>query len=228
MPRVRSGSCATIGRAPWRGSAGKRHHARVLAATVQGGRYQQLARRAPAAWTWSRPGRGGMAEVLVLSGANLAALLDLDEPLVALAAKLVTVFPGNRDRALPAHQGLLAPVRRRGRHAACRHGRRLHHCRPHRRGGRGRRQCPRLPRRPRARDPGRRRAGPLAPGGLPRVRTSARSGSLPVGCSRRQWPERTWCAPGSAVRRHTGVVAGTMPQVSGVGMAGSSCAASEV
>jgi hypothetical protein len=34
--------------------------------------------------------------------------------------------------------------------------------------------------------------------------------------------------PGSAVRRHTGVVAGTMPQVSGVGMAGSSCAVSEV
>jgi hypothetical protein len=101
MPRVRSGSCATIGRAPWRGSAGKRHHARVLAATVQGGRYQQLARRAPAAWTWSRPGRGGMAEVLVLSGANLAALLDLDEPLVALAAKLVTVFPG-QPRPRPA------------------------------------------------------------------------------------------------------------------------------
>jgi alanine dehydrogenase len=84
---------------------------------------------------------------LVLSEADLAALLDLDEPLVALAdafgrlsvgrglvpprlaaraeagplgavlvhlpgvalaAKLVTVFLGNRDRALPSHQGPLA------------------------------------------------------------------------------------------------------------------------
>src|SRR6266511_824510 len=34
--------------------------------------------------------------------------------------------------------------------------------------------------------------------------------------------------PGSAVRRHMGVVAGTMPQVSGVGVAGSSSAVSEV
>jgi poly(3-hydroxybutyrate) depolymerase len=34
--------------------------------------------------------------------------------------------------------------------------------------------------------------------------------------------------PGSAVRRHTGVVAGMMPQVSGVGMAGPSSAVSEV
>jgi excisionase family DNA binding protein len=33
--------------------------------------------------------------------------------------------------------------------------------------------------------------------------------------------------PGSAVRRHTGVVAGTMPQVSGVGMARSSSAVFE-
>jgi hypothetical protein len=39
---------------------------------------------------------------------------------------------------------------------------------------------------------------------------------------------RTYQDPGSAVRRYTGVVAGTMPQVSGVGMAGSSCAFSEV
>jgi ornithine cyclodeaminase/alanine dehydrogenase-like protein (mu-crystallin family) len=87
-----------------------------------------------------------MAEVLVLSEAEVAALLDVDElldaladafrglsagrasvpariaaraelgmlgampvylPGVALGAKLVTVFPGNHQRGLPSHQGLI-------------------------------------------------------------------------------------------------------------------------
>jgi alanine dehydrogenase len=88
-----------------------------------------------------------MAQVLVLSQADVASLLDVDEllvelaeafrrlsagqasvpprtaavadagmlgampvalPGVALAAKLVTVFPGNHQRALPSHQALIA------------------------------------------------------------------------------------------------------------------------
>lgn len=69
---------------------------RVLAAAVQDGRYQQPARagRPPLgpgldpggldSATW-RPAMWGGAGVLVLSEADVAALLDLDEPLVALA-----------------------------------------------------------------------------------------------------------------------------------------------
>jgi hypothetical protein len=169
----------------------------------------------------------------MLSEANLAALLDLDEPLVALADAFGSLGAGRAPRSHRGSRsgprpGCSAPcwstawggARRQAGHrlpgqprprpagppgparacSAPKTARRLPSwtapasLRAHWRGGRGRRQCPRLPRRPRARDPGRRRAGPLAPGGPLRVRTSARSGSLPVGCSRRQWPERTRCA----------------------------------
>ena len=171
-----------------RGSAGKRHHGRAGA--------------------WIRPHgdrrcRGGMAEVLVLSEADVAALLDLDEPLVALADAFGSLSAGRASvplrLAAPAAAGLLgavpvhllgwrsppswSPSSRATATAPCRPTRACSPCSPP---GTARRlpswtapttlppaparrlrspPMPRLPRRPRARDSGRRRAGPLAPGG---------------------------------------------------------------